>query len=87
MSHVLNNEGTLEICTGDDAGCQLIITDNFIIAYPDGLDEVATFGASDEDDFVEVASLVLQSDQTDFETAKSLLEEAGGIVFLNGAQY
>lgn len=87
MTHVLNNEGTIEICTGDDAGCQLIIGDNYIVAYPEDGGGVATFGADDEDHFVETMSLVLQADQVDFDTAKAAVEAAGGIVFLNGAQY
>ena len=86
MTHVLNNEGTIEVCTGDDAGCQLIISDTYIIAYPEDGGGVATFGADDEEHCIDVMSLVVQEDHTDFTTAKTAVENGGGLVFLNGAQ-
>lgn len=86
MSHVLNNNNTLEICDADVTGSYFITPTDYIIAMPDTEFEegVAAYGGADEPSCVETIELVLGSDYTSLTDANTAVKAAGGLVFLDG---
>lgn len=89
MVHVINQDNAISVVAPETVGSVAVVDSLYIIAFPEDSDlGVAFFGAESEEHCIETMGLVLQSvavEEGDFVTGKAAIEEAGGLVFLNGA--